>query len=77
MMDGMKMNECPKCGYERKLTGDEWAPSTECPNCRVIYARVELALAIVLLIEECLLEDASVPPEDVPNWNKTDEKKFL
>lgn len=37
------MKTCPNCGYERRPIDDEYGiiPQTECPKCRVIYAKVE------------------------------------
>lgn len=34
----LRLEKCPKCGYERKSRDDSYATPFECPRCGVVYA---------------------------------------
>lgn len=34
----LRLERCPKCGYERQDTDDGYVSSFECPQCGVMYA---------------------------------------
>ena len=34
----LRLEKCPKCGYERKEGDDDFASPFECPKCGVVYA---------------------------------------
>ena len=64
------MNQCPKCGYERK-PGD-----TECPQCGIVYEKYEALLAKKQAEEEKReQEEAERIPE--AGWKKKDLIKIV
>ena len=64
------MKKCTKCGYERLPKIKYYAPSTECPDCGVIYEKNETYLAQKKLAQKKLWERISLKPKLPKNLNK-------
>lgn len=69
--------KCPNCEYERTSQDDDFYPKTECPNCSVIYERINIKETRKFQAERAAQEELARKEQAERNWEQRIQQRAV